>query len=135
MHSKLQKAARAHSEALLDKDYAAHESLNAKTVRQRLKWFGYGSSRFCYCAYGENIAWGSGPKVSPENAFDFWLNSPGDRSNILSEKLRQVGIGACRGTLKTYGDLRRVHNLHSGLRRAAVLGSFASEELPGCGEL
>jgi uncharacterized protein YkwD len=57
VHSKLQKAARAHSEELLAKYCAAHESFNAETVRQRLKWIGDDFFRYSYCAYGENIAW------------------------------------------------------------------------------
>ena len=60
VHPKLQEAARAHSQEMLDRDYAAHESFNGETVKQRLKRFGYGFSRYSYYAYGENIAWGPG---------------------------------------------------------------------------
>jgi uncharacterized protein YkwD len=116
VHPKLQKAARAHSQEMLDKDYAAHESFNGETVKQRLRRFGYGFSRYSYYAYGENIAWGSGPQASPESAFDFWMNSPNHRPNILSEKLRQVGIGARTGTFKAYGE-STTYTVDFGVRR------------------
>jgi uncharacterized protein YkwD len=116
VHPRLQDAARAHSQEMLDKGYAAHESFNGETVRQRLKRFGYGFSRYSYYAYGENIAWGSGPHGSPESAFDFWMNSPDHRPNILSEKLRQIGIGARTGSFQSYGE-STMYTVDFGVRR------------------
>jgi uncharacterized protein YkwD len=116
VHPKLQKAARAHSQEMIDKDYAAHESFNGETVKQRLKRFGYGFSRYSYYAYGENIAWGSGPQGSPESVFGFWMNSPDHRPNILSEKFRQIGVGARTGTFQTYGE-STMYTVDFGVRR------------------
>ncbi len=104
VHPKLQEAARAHSQEMLDKDYAAHESFNGETVKQRLKRFGYGFSRYSYYAYGENIAWGSGPQGSPESVFDSWMKSTDHRPNILSSRFRQIGVGARTGDFQTYGE-------------------------------
>ncbi len=94
VHPALTEAARAHSQEMLDRDYTAHESFNGETVKQRLTRFGYAFSRYTYYAYGENIACGSGPRGSPESVFDFWMKSPDHSPNILSEKFRQIGIGA-----------------------------------------
>ncbi len=116
VHPRLQEAARAHSQEMLDKDYAAHESFNGDTVKQRLKRFGYGFARYSYYAYGENIAWGAGPQGSPESAFDFWMKSPDHRPNILSERFRQIGIGARTGTFQTYGE-STLYTVDFGVRR------------------
>lgn len=116
VHPRLLEAARAHSQEMLDRDYAAHESFNGETVRQRLKRFGYGFSRYRYYAYGENIAWGSGPQGSPESVHDFWMKSPDHRPNILSERLRQVGIGARTGDFQTYGE-STMYTVDFGVRR------------------
>jgi uncharacterized protein YkwD len=116
VHPRLQEAARAHSQEMIDKDYAAHESFNGETVKQRLKRFGYGFARYSYYAYGENIAWGSGTQGTPESAFDFWMNSPDHRPNILSEKFRQVGVGARTGDFQTYGE-STTYTVDFGVRR------------------
>jgi uncharacterized protein YkwD len=116
VHPKLQEAARSHSQEMIDRDYAAHESFNGETVKQRLKRFGYGFSRYSYYAYGENIAWGSGPQGSPESAFDSWMKSPDHRPNILSEKFRQIGVGARTGTFQTYGE-STTYTVDFGVRR------------------
>ncbi len=91
VHPKLQEAACAHSQEMLDKDYAAHESFNGETVKQRLKRFGYGFSRYSYYAYGENIAWGSGPPY--EAVIEGWMCSDGHRANIMRTDVGRVGIG------------------------------------------
>ena len=113
---RLEDAARAHSQEMLDKGYAAHESFNGETVKHRLKRFGYGFSGYSYYAYGENIAWGSGSQGSPESVFGFWMNSSPHRSNILSEKFRQVGIGARTGTFQDYGE-STTYTVDFGVRR------------------
>ena len=113
---KLEEAARAHSQEMLDKGYAAHESFNGETVRQRLKRFGYGFSGYSYYAYGENIAWGSETQGFPESVFDFWMNSTPHRSNILNQKYLQVGIGARTGLLQSYGA-STTYTVDFGVRR------------------
>lgn len=42
------------------------------------------------CTSGENIAWG---QSSPESVMRAWMNSPGHRSNILSESFTAIGVG------------------------------------------
>ena len=97
----LTSAARAHSQDMLNKDYASHNSLSGESVKQRLVRYGYTSSGYSYYAIGENIAWGCGSHGSPGYIFDWWMHSSAHRSNILNKKFRQVGIGARTGTFKT----------------------------------
>lgn len=101
--STLTRAARAHSQEVLDKDYFAHNSFNGETFSARLKRAGY-----AYRTAGENIAWGSGPLSTPENRFKGWMDSSGHKANILNKNFREIRIGARTGaytdrkTGKTY---------------------------------
>jgi uncharacterized protein YkwD len=79
VHPKLQKAARAHSVEMIRRDYFSHNTKGRNEGPcQRLRRYGY-HLRLC----GENIAWGSGKKGSPNSRFQAWMNSPGHRANIL----------------------------------------------------
>ncbi len=97
----LTKAARAHAQEMLDKDYASHYSFDGESVGDRLARFGYTSGGYSYYLYGENIAWGCRSYGSPDYIFDWWMHSPEHRSNILDKRYRQVGIGVRSGTFKT----------------------------------
>ncbi len=97
VHPKLTKAARAHSQEMLDKDYASHNSFNGESVKKRLERLGYTFDGYSYYSMGENIAWGCG-SYGPERVFSFWMNSKVHRSNILKEKFREVGIGVRTGS-------------------------------------
>ncbi len=72
MYPALQKAAEAHSEVMIDKDYSSHTSQDGTTFFQRIKRQGYN-----YRTAGENIAWGS--LGAPDNTFKNWMNSPATR--------------------------------------------------------
>lgn len=43
-----------------------------------------------YRSAGENIAWG---QQTPQQVMEGWMNSPGHRANILSEKFTSIGVG------------------------------------------
>ena len=87
VHPALQRAARDHSQAMIRRDYFEHGN-----VGKRLKRHGYNWSR---CA--ENIAADPG-SPSPNPTFHRWMKSSSHRSNILSGKLREVGIGLATGS-------------------------------------
>lgn len=91
----LTKAARAHSREMIERDFFGHDSQNGDPPGARLRRFGYD-----WRAYGENIAWGSGPFASPESRFKTWMNSAGHRTNILSNKFREIGVGTAKGTFR-----------------------------------
>jgi len=101
VHPNLTDAARAHSQDMLDKDYASHDSPGGETVGKRLERFGYGSDGYYYYLIGENIAWGCGSRGSPAHLFKWWMHSRGHRHNILNKKFREVGIGARSGGFKS----------------------------------
>lgn len=97
VHRLLTRAARSHSQEMINKDYFAHESFNGETDIARMQRFGYTSSGFSFVKYGENIYRGSGTSGTPSSAFRWWMNSPGHRANILDADFREVGIGVRTG--------------------------------------
>ncbi len=98
VHPALQKAARAYSRDMIDRDYFRHTSEDGLGPGARLRRAGYD-----WRLYGENIAWGSGPRGSAERTFKVWMNSPHHRSNILKGGLREVGIGTATGAYRRHG--------------------------------
>lgn len=90
VHPALQKAARAHSQEMISKDYFKHGN-----VGKRLSKFGYRWS-----TYGENILYDPGSRDSTESLFKLWMKSSGHKSNILDKDFREVGIGASSGSYK-----------------------------------
>lgn len=116
VHPDLTAAARAHSQDMLNKDYASHESPSGENVGERLERFGYGSDGFSYYLIGENIAWGCGSRGSAEHLFKWWMHSRGHRHNILNKKFREVGIGARTGTFKSC-DHATMYTADFGTRR------------------
>ena len=98
VHPALQRAARAHSKDMIDRDYFSHNTKGkGESSAERVKRYGYR-----YRTFGENIAWGSGSLGSPSSIMKGWMNSDLHRKNILNGKFREVGIGAHTGTYKTY---------------------------------
>lgn len=95
VHPALQKAARAHSKSMVQRDYFTHGD-----VGSRLKRYGYN-----WRTYGENIAWGQGTRGNPGPIFRSWMNSSGHRSNILNRRFREVGIGTYTGRFKGYRNV------------------------------
>ncbi len=89
VHPDLQRAARAHSEDMIRRDYFSHDTKgrNERSC-ERVRRFGY---RWRAC--GENIGYNSTPK----GMFNAWMRSSGHRRNILNGKFREVGIGAHTG--------------------------------------
>ena len=75
---------------MLDRDYSSHTSPDGETVKQRLGRFGYTCSGYSYCAYGENIAWGSGTTyATADSLFKWWMrskNTEGPSSKIASRR-------------------------------------------------
>jgi uncharacterized protein YkwD len=104
VHPALTKAARSHSQEMLDKDYTSHNSYNGETLKARLERFGYTFSGYSYYRYGENIAWNYGSSSGPDNCFNWWMSSSGHKANILNKNFREVGIGVRVGTFRSYSN-------------------------------
>jgi uncharacterized protein YkwD len=100
VHPALQKAARAHSADMINRDYFSHNTKGSgKTFSTRIKEAGYR-----YRTAGENIAGGSGTLGSADSIFKSWMNSTGHRTNILNRNFREIGVGAATGTYKSYNN-------------------------------
>ncbi len=101
----LQKAARAHSEDMIRRDYFSHTTKGGESFDQRLKKFGYTPEGYSYYTVGENIAYGSGSYGRPGSIMQRWMKSTGHRRNILNGKFREIGIGTYTGTYKGTRDV------------------------------
>ena len=104
VHPALQRAARDHSQNMIQKDYFAHGD-----VGKRLKRHGYNCSR-----YGENIAPDPG-SPSPGPTFDTWMDSPAHRDNTMNRRFREVGMSLATGTHK--GERKTMWTADFGSRR------------------
>jgi hypothetical protein len=88
-------AARDHSEDMGLQDYFSHESLDGRTVADRITAAGYS-----FNTYGENIAAG---QPTPERVVDAWMSSSGHRANILNPIYCDIGVGYAYLVNSTYG--------------------------------
>jgi uncharacterized protein YkwD len=86
-NSKLDRAARGHSHAMVNRHYFAHGDFAGRIHRA-----GYQGATL-----GENIAWGSLQYSTPRSIVDLWMHSPGHRANILRAQFRDIGIGIANG--------------------------------------
>jgi uncharacterized protein YkwD len=78
---KLEVAARSQAQLMASKDQLAHNL--GVTLRQRVTAAGYEG------AVGENIA---GGQRTLQQAIEGWLNSPGHRATLLSDKFTEFGL-------------------------------------------
>jgi uncharacterized protein YkwD len=96
VHPKLQRAARAHSKDMIERDYFSHDTQGRnESACERIKRYGY---QWRACA--ENIAVGTGTAGEPRSTMQRWMDSQGHRGNMLNGNLTQVGVGAYTGEYK-----------------------------------
>jgi uncharacterized protein YkwD len=89
---KLTRAARSHSQMMLQQDVFTHGAFG-----ERLRAFGV---RFPLIA--ENLAWGSGRLGAPRAIVTAWMNSPPHRANLLHPSFRMIGVGTPVGNFGGY---------------------------------
>lgn len=106
VHPALQKAARSHSAEMIRKDRFFHGNVGKRLKRHGYRW----------STHGENIAYGSGRRGSPESVFGRWMKSRGHKRNILVKGFREVGIGTATGTFKGTNGVT-VYTVDFGTRR------------------
>jgi uncharacterized protein YkwD len=82
---KLDKAAQGHACDNADRRSISHESSDGGTLKTRLRKAGYKMR-----AAAENTGRGFGTGA---RAVEWWMNSPHHRSNILFDRMKDVGIG------------------------------------------
>lgn len=96
-NAKLRRAARGHSDDMVNGSFFAHTGPSGATLSDRLR-----SVRYIRgdrpCVSGENIAWATGILATPAAIMNAWMASPGHRANILRGSYRELGIGIRTGT-------------------------------------
>jgi uncharacterized YkwD family protein len=85
MDAAISNAARAKSKDMAVNNYFAHQSPTYGSAGDMLRQFG-----ISWRAWGENIAAG---QSTPEIVVNAWMNSPGQRANILSSNFNKIGVG------------------------------------------
>lgn len=78
-------AARLHAKDMGVQDYFDHDSLDGRSMADRVNETGYRWS-----SIGENIAVG---QRSPEQVVQGWLDSPGHCRNMMAPQFKELGVG------------------------------------------
>jgi uncharacterized protein YkwD len=85
-NAKLEAAARAHNQDMLNHDFFDHTGSNGSSPGDRMKTQGYKFS-----TWGENIAWG---QSTTQIVMDSWLKSSGHCANIMNGAFTEIGVAA-----------------------------------------
>lgn len=85
LNSKLNSAAQAKAQHMMDNDYWAHVSPDGVTP-----WYWITNAGYSYLSAGENLAYGF---ATSSDTITGWMNSPGHRANILGASYKEVGFG------------------------------------------
>ncbi len=85
-NSKLEAAARAHNQDMIDHNFFDHTGSNGSSPGDRMKIQGY-----TFNTWGENIAWG---QSTTQIVMDAWLNSAGHCANIMNANFSEIGVAA-----------------------------------------
>ncbi len=91
----LDRIAEAKVRDMFERQYFAHESPSGDNAGDLAKRYGY-----TYLSVGENLA--SGNFRDNMHVVQAWMDSPGHRANIMSQKYREIGIAAKKGTYEGY---------------------------------
>ena len=90
--AKLLTAARSYSATLIREDVFTHGAFAARLAASGARG----------PAFGENLAWGTGPGSTAATIIRMWMASPGHRANLLRPGWVRVGIGARTGNFLGY---------------------------------
>jgi hypothetical protein len=93
VNAELQRAAQAHTESMAFGDYVEHMGPSGDTPLSRARRAGYMSGPHSGFEMGENIAWGTGSRATPDEIVASWMASSGHRANILNPHFRDTAIG------------------------------------------
>lgn len=86
----LTQAAAGHSQDMATHDFFAHNSLDGRTLAQRIDAAGYSWS-----SIGENIAAG---QTTVNQVVDGWISSPGHCANIMNPRFVDIGVACVPGS-------------------------------------
>jgi uncharacterized protein YkwD len=92
--TRLDKAAQAHAQDMVDNNYFSHRSLDGRTLQDRILAADYRA-----WVMGENIAQGH---PSEEVVLKAWQNSPGHNAVLNGQYFEEFGLGIAGGNRKTW---------------------------------
>ncbi len=92
----LSAAAQRHANDLANGAKFSHTGSDGSQMGDRIKATGY-----VFRTAGENI-YMQAPRNGPADAVKGWLNSPGHRANLLSNKFTEIGLGYASNGNKHY---------------------------------
>jgi uncharacterized protein YkwD len=101
LNGRLSRAAHRHALDMARRNYFSHDSLGGSSFVDRIRSTGYLRSANSWLV-GENLAWGSGDRSTPQAIVRSWMDSPGHRTNILNRRYREIGIGVAFGSPTGY---------------------------------
>lgn len=96
-NGQLERAARRHSEDMVDRGFFSHTSPGGADFIDRITASGYLRGARSWLV-GENLAWGTMDLSTPASLVRAWMESPPHRANLLRERFREIGIAAASGT-------------------------------------
>jgi uncharacterized protein YkwD len=102
-NDRLQRAALAHGNDMVEHQYFSHDGRNGSQPAERIRASGYLSNGGSW-RIGENLAWGTGELASPRSIMAAWMNSAGHRANILQPAYREIGFGVLAGNPASRGN-------------------------------
>lgn len=88
--TKLKECAQAKAQDMVNKNYFAHTSPTYGSPFNMMEQWG-----IKFTAAGENIAQG---QRTAQEVMTSWMNSPGHRSNILSDSFSEIGVGVAKNS-------------------------------------
>jgi len=94
LNAKLTSAAHGHSRDMADNNYFSHDSLDGRTMRERIDASGY-----AWSTIGENIAAGHG---SVQAVIAGWMASDGHCANLMEPAFTEFGLACARNDASTY---------------------------------
>lgn len=97
LQGQLQQAATGHAQDMACNLFIGHTGSTGTTAKIRVANQGYANHN----SATENVYAGSG--VTPEIAFNWWMNSEPHRSNILSQRATQIGVAYALSPLNGWG--------------------------------
>jgi hypothetical protein len=86
----LDRAAQLHAQDMAQNRFMGHYGSDGSNPARRIREAGYP-----WTTWAENVAYGY---ASAEAVMNAWMNSPGHRANILSARVREIGIGVARAS-------------------------------------